>query len=223
MFTEEDFKLMNNVRNEQSCPQDLKEKIARLRHELSAFPEFNLPYFDRRIRKFGSMKRQTGNMLFGEPHFGEKYWYLFNVGGEGDQMQLNIGMSPDYLRVGVAFIASGKAVARRLPGFERFKTAVLHNLYVNRGFKDCVSNNSFKVEDQPELDSPNKITDWLSQLTPEDLKERAFLFIGSLWKPTEGAAKTVADFRKVFHALLPFYELTMISLEPRRMIFYPPL
>lgn len=117
-FTSQDFNLMNQIDFEPI--QQLEDKINELRRELCNFPEYKLDFFSKRIVRRPNM-RGSGGLVFGPPRWGEKHWYLYIVGGDQDQVQLNIGMVPEYIRVGIAFMI-GRQDAPKIPAFQVFQS-----------------------------------------------------------------------------------------------------
>ncbi|MDI7259172.1 MAG: hypothetical protein QME90_04525, partial [Thermodesulfobacteriota bacterium] len=101
LFNKDDFALMTNV-TYRSIPPPLEVKIEELRNGLGQFPEYQIDFFSKRIVRRPAMRGRDG-LVFGPPRSDEKHWYLYVVGGDQDQVQLNIGMWPDYIRVGLGF------------------------------------------------------------------------------------------------------------------------
>jgi len=210
-FDQQDFDLMKQVKRKHTLPTPLERKITALRAELCAFPEFQLEFFGKRIRRRPKMRGQKG-LVFGPPRPDEKHWYLFIVGGDQDQVQLNIGMWPEYIRVGLGF-QIGRQVSPKIPAFQVFQTflGVRPPLPFRDAFFDAVKRNNWRIENEPKLTDPHTIIQHLETFVIPAGTGPVFVFIGALWTPQESATKGVSDYRKVFRELMPFYEELILA------------
>lgn len=218
-FDQHDFDLMRQVKYKHALPTGLEQKINALRTELDAFPEFKLEFFGKRIRRRPKMRGQKG-LVFGPPRAGDKHWYLFIVGGDQDQVQLNIGMWPEYIRVGLGF-QIGRQVSPKIPAFQVFQTflGVRPPLPFRDVFFDSVKRNHWRIENEPDLTDPHTIVQHLETFVVPADTDPVFVFIGALWTPQQSSTKDVSDYRKVFLELMPFYE--ELILAGGRYIFHP--
>jgi hypothetical protein len=99
-FTTGDFQAMSGVTKSHQ-PAPLRQKVEHLRQALNGFPEFQLDFFRKRIVR-RPMKGRQG--VFRPPKWHDKHWFFHPAGGDQDEVQLNIGMFPDYLRAGLGFM-----------------------------------------------------------------------------------------------------------------------
>jgi hypothetical protein len=145
-FDQRDFDLMQQVKYKHALPNQLDHKISALRGELDSFPEFKLEFFGKRIRRRPKMRGQKG-LVFGPPRTDDKHWYLYIVGGDQDQVQLNIGMWSEYIRVGLGF-QIGRQVSPKIPAFQVFQTflGVRPPLPFRDAFYDAVQRNKWRIE-----------------------------------------------------------------------------
>lgn len=218
-FDSNDFQSMHEVSGYSHSVQ-LEQKISDLRKELASFPEYNLDFFRKRIVRRPTMRGRQG-LVFGPPRWDEKHWFLFNVGGDQDQVQLNIGMFPDHIRVGLGF-QIGRQVSPKIPAFHVFQTflGVRPPLPFRDAFLKVITDDSFLIEKYPSITDPGQIVSMLeTYVVPAD-KEPVFVFIGAFWIPYQASSKQTDDFAKVFRALLPFYE--ELILAGGRYVFLPP-
>ena len=118
-FVQSDFELVQRLSKDEPNSQ-LASKTEALRKALDGFPEFSLDYFKHKITRRPRMKGR-GGMVFGNARWENNYWYFYNVGGDQDQVQLNIGMSPSHIRVGLGFMI-GRQVVPKPPAFNVFQT-----------------------------------------------------------------------------------------------------
>lgn len=211
-FSKADFDAINALSNS-SQPPDLMEKVEFLRREMAGFPEFELEFFRTRIRRFPTMRGHKGS-VFGLPRCDNQHWYFFNVGGDQDQVQLNIGMFSGHIRVGLGF-QIGRQVNVKLPAFQLFQTflGLRPPLPFRDAFHQLVINNAFQIEIHGERDSATKPNDILHRLETfvVPAESRTFLLVGALWDPEQAQNKAIGDYRNVFDVLLPFYEELILA------------
>jgi hypothetical protein len=208
-FTQSEFQAMQSVAAG-TYPPGLAQKIDDLRRELGTFPEFELDFFRKRIVRRPNMRGDQG-LVFGPPRWTTGHWFLFVVGGDQDQAQLNIGMWADYIRVGLGF-QIGRQVSPKIPAFQIFQTflGVRPPLPFRDAFYQAVKRNAFQIEDQPSGTPDDVLYRLETYVIPAD-RDPVFVFIGALWDPPTAANKNAGDFRGVFQELLPFYEELMLA------------
>ncbi len=217
-FTAADFQSMKSATTT-SAPSVISRKIEDLRRDLGSFPEYHLDFFGKRIRRRAMRGRQ--GLAFGQPHWEvDEHWYLYNVGGDQDQVQLNIGMWPTYIRVGLGF-QIGRQVSPKIPAFQLMQTflGLRPPLPFRNAFYQVVKKNAFQIEGlQP--GTPDEVLQHLeTYVVPAD-SGPIFVFVGALWDPTAACSKVASDYRSVFLELLPFYE--ELILAGGRYIFHAP-
>lgn len=208
-FDINDFNLMNHV-SYGSIPSPLDSKIEKLRKGLGTYPEYQLEFFSRRIVRRPGMRGRDG-LVFGPPRSDEKHWYLYVVGGDQDQVQLNIGMWPDYIRVGLGFMI-GRQVSPKIPAFQIFQTFLFVRppLPFRDAFYSCVERNKFAIEDLNTKDTDELLHRLETYVIPID-SSPVFVFVGALWDVNEASTKELEDYRKVFLELMPFYEELLLA------------
>lgn len=216
-FTRADFQAMQGV-TPSSPSSDLETKITELRRALGRYPELNLDFFRTRIVRRPTMRGKQG-LVFGPPKWYQKHWCSYVVGGDQDQVQLNIGMFPSYLRVGLGFMI-GRQVTPKIPAFQVLQTflGVRPPLPFRDAFLQVVKRNDFQIEGEKRLTPQEVISRLETHVIPAD-EEPQFVFVGALWSPDETTKKTADDYRKVFLELLPFYE--ELILAGGRYFFFP--
>lgn len=214
-FSAQDFELMKTVREDQPLPQPLEAKINDLRQELGQYPEFQLDFFSKRIVRRPGMRGKDG-LVFGQAKTLNQHWYLYVVGGEGDEVQLNIGMWEDHVRVGLGFHIG---YARTSP-FRVFQTflSIRPPLPFRDAFYRCVERNGFGIEDVATKDAGEVLYRLETFALPPD-DRTAFVFVGALWDVSEASTKSTEDYRNVFLELIPFYEELLLARG--RYNFYP--
>jgi hypothetical protein len=190
-----------------------------LRQGLGSFPEFQLDFFRHRIVRRPKM-RGTDGLVFGRPRPGPGHWYLYDVGGDQDQVQLNIGMFAEYIRVGMAFMI-GPQVAPKIPAFYLLQTflGMRPPLPFRDALYNCIEKNHFQIEDIRTKDTDETLHRLETYVIPSD-KDIIFVFLGALWDPATASTKSLDAYRSVFLQLMPFYE--ELLLAGGRYEFYPP-
>ncbi|MDP8237564.1 MAG: hypothetical protein P9X24_00610 [Candidatus Hatepunaea meridiana] len=204
-FTKEDFELMEQEKKK-PIPKPLENKINELRNELDNFTEFKLEYFEKHIVR--KKMRSRDDLVFGHPRGSSKHWFLFNVGGDQNQVQLNIGMWSEFIRVGLGF-QIGRQVNPKPPAFQVLQTflCIRPPLPFRDAFYNCVKENGFVTQFQHKY---NEDIDLETFIIPPDSKP-VFIFIGKLWNISEAITKTPKDYRRVFNKLMPFYEELILA------------
>ncbi|MCL6559387.1 MAG: hypothetical protein K6U74_11445, partial [Firmicutes bacterium] len=179
-FDAQDFGLMSTVQAGQPLPPQLKAKINDLRRELGQYPEYQLGFFSKRIVRRPNM-RGDGGLVFGPARPSDQHWFLYVVGGDGDEVQLNIGMWPDYIRVGLGF-QIGRTARPKIPAFRVFQTflGVRPPLPFREAFYRCVEKNRFGIEDIPTKDADEVLYRLETFVVPAD-DAPVFVFVGALW------------------------------------------
>ncbi len=208
-FTTRDFSSMASV-TASSIPTSLEAKINYLRNELGEFPEYKLDFFRNRIVRRPTMKGKTG-LVFGPPKSMDNHWYLYIVGGDQDQVQLNIGMGQDHIRVGMGFMI-GRQVRPKIPAFHILQTflGVRPPIPFRDAFYQCIKRNGFQIEGEATKDANEIINILETYVIPAD-DSSVFIFIGKLWDISEAVTKVAEDYRNIFLELLPFYEELILA------------
>lgn len=193
-----------------SIPHHLTGKIEDLRQGLGRFPEFQLDFFRKRIVRRPGMRGHDG-LVFGYPRVYDEHWFLFTVGGDQDQVQLNIGMFGDYIRVGMGFMI-GRQVAPKIPAFYVLQSflGMRPPLPFRDSFYSCIQRNNFQIEDLPTKDVDELLHRLETHVIPSD-NTTVFVFIGAIWDVATAATKGLNDFRSVFLELMPFYEELLLA------------
>lgn len=209
-FDADDFAQTTALADGETIPKILAGKIDDLRREIGAFPEFQLDFFRKRIVRRPRMRGCEG-LVFGNPRVWEGHWFFFVVGGDQDQVQLNIGMYGDYIRVGMGFMI-GRQVAPKIPAFYILQSFLgMRPPLPFRGFfYNCVQRNNFQIEDLPTRDADELLHRLETYVIPSD-DDPVFVFVGALWDPSMAATKTVEDYRSVFLEFMPFYEELLLA------------
>ena len=208
-FDANDFAQMANV-SYGSIPDQLSKKIEELRNGLGSFSEYQLDFFRKRIVRRPRMRGASG-LVFGQPRSDDKHWFLFVVGGDQDQVQLNIGMWPDYIRVGLGFMI-GRQVAPKIPAFALFQMflGARPPLPFRHAFYQCVQQNQFAIESIQTKDADELLHRLETYVVPAD-GSPVFVFVGALWDVSATSQKQLNDYRRVFLALMPFYEELLLA------------
>lgn len=208
-FTQSDFFSLQEV-SKNNSPDSLRLKIDDLREGLAQFPEYNLDFFKNRIARRPGM-RGSGGLVFGEPHFEDKYWFLYTVGGDQDQVQLNIAMFPEYIRVGLGFMM-GRQDIPKMPAFHVFQTflGARPPIPFRDALFESVKNNNLRLEGY-ESNDPKDIIERLETYVVHGDRDKDFIFIGHLWNPEEARHKQIEDYREAFLEFMPFYEELLLA------------
>lgn len=211
-FDEKDFEQTGSIQSDQ-IPEPLATKITELRQGLGSFPEFQLEFFSRHIVRRPRMHGIDG-LVFGRPRPGERHWYLYIVGGDQDQVQLNVGMYKDYMRVGMGFMM-GRQVALKIPALHVLQCflGMRPPLPFRNALLRCIKQHNFQIE-SPEgvlaIDAEGTIHRLETYVVPSD-DTPVFIFLGAIWYPSMAASKTLDAYRSVFRALMPFYEELLLA------------
>jgi len=149
-------------------PDPLAMKIEELRQGLGTFPEFQLDFFRKRIVRGPGMRGDRG-LVFGYPRAYDGHWFLFVVGGDQDQVQLNVGMFGDYIRVGMGFLI-GRQVAPKIPAFYILQSflGMRPPLPFRDAFHNCVQANNFQIEGLPTRDADELLHRLETYVVPTD-------------------------------------------------------
>lgn len=209
-FNAADFAQCGTIPDGGPIPDPLTTRIEELRHGLGSYPEFDLDFFRKRIVRRPGMRGRDG-LVFGPPRAYDGHWFLFVVGGDGDQVQLNIGMFKDYIRVGLGFMI-GRQVAPKIPAFHIFQSflGMRPPLPFRDAFYSCVERNHFGIEDIHTRDTDELLHRMETYVVPAD-KDTVFVFVGALWNVDLASAKELSDYRAVFLELMPFYEELLLA------------
>lgn len=209
-FGSQDFNLMASV-NHAPVPQ-LEQKINELRNELCNFPEYDLDFFRKRIVRRPTM-RGSGGLVFGLPRWDDKHWYFYTVGGDQDQVQLNIAMWPTHIRVGMAFMI-GRQENPKIPAFQVFQSflGMRPPLPFRNAFFNCVAKNKFDIEEDGDPLNINNAAELVNKLETHVIPlSKHFILIGKIWDIDEASTKTAEDYRNVLLELMPFYEELLLA------------
>lgn len=209
-FTAQDFAQTAQIADGGPIPAPLAQKITDLRQGLGTCPEFQLDFFRRRIVRRPGMHGSNG-LVFGQPRAYAGHWFLFVVGGDQDQVQLNVGMFADYIRVGMGFMI-GRQVAPKIPAFHVFQSFI--GMRPPLPFRDalyrCIERNQFRIESVQTKDADETLHRLETYVVPAD-GETVFVFLGAMWDPPTAATKSLDAFRSVFLELMPFYEELLLA------------
>jgi hypothetical protein len=218
-FVAEDFAQMTQIPEGGPIPEPLAGKIMDLRQGLGSFPEFQLDFFSRRVVRRPGM-RGADRLVFGWPRPSPGHWFLFVVGGDQDQVQLNIGMYADYIRVGMGFMI-GRQVAPKIPAFYVLQSflGMRPPLPFRDALYNCIEKNHFQIEDIRTKDTDETLHRLETYVIPSD-EETVFVFLGALWDTATASTKSLHSYRSIFLQLMPFYE--ELLLAGGRYQFYPP-
>jgi hypothetical protein len=115
-FTTADSQQTAALAHGDTTPNPLGEKMEGLRQDLCDLPEFQLDFFRKRIVRRPRM-HGSGRLVLGKPKVYDGHWFFFVVGGDQDQVQFNVGMFDDYIRVGLGFMI-GRQVAPKMPAVQ---------------------------------------------------------------------------------------------------------
>lgn len=208
-FDGRDFDAMASVDKGQ-IPESLEAKITDLRKDLGQFPEYHVDFFRKRIVRRPTMRGREG-LVFGPPRAETQHWYLFVVGGDQDQVQLNIGMWPDYIRVGLGF-QIGRQVSPKMPAFQLLQTflGARPPLPFRDAFHRCMEENNFGIEGIRTQSTDELVHRLETFVVPAD-GSPVFVFVGALWGRDEAEKKDVEAYRNVFLQLMPFYEELLLA------------
>ncbi len=168
-----------------------------------------------RIRRRWS-PRSTAQRTFKEFVVEPEHWYTYNAGGR-NEAQFNVGMFPDYLRVGLGFEFTRGGFGEPdvvQPLYRRFREVIGQHEQI---FERFVQQNSLQVEWLPERKkrleyvSTGDVTKWLLRRPP---KVPDWIFIGRLLRRGKDAEileepvqlKEVME--SMFGSLKPLWEQT---------------
>lgn len=198
--------------NRNQMPTSLKDKIDSLRYELGEFPEFQLAKFKHRIVRRPEMRGRDG-LIFGPARATDRHWYLYTVGGDQDQVQLNIGMYRRHMRVGLGF-QIGRQVNPKIPAFHLFQTflGIRPPLPFRDAFLKAMERNRFSIEERGKtiIGKPKELLQRVETFVVPGDEEPTFILLGDIWPEQDAYSKTVGDFRHIFRELMPFYEALIL-------------
>ena len=207
-FSNADFERVGSLHYKEPS-RDLGVKTEALRAALGEFFEFEIDFFRHRLARRPQMRGRQG-LVFGPARWDDQHWYLFDVGGDQAQVQLNIGMFPTHIRVGLGFMI-GRQVAPKPPAFQVFQ-AFLGNrppLPFRNALWEAISANQLRVEIQGQVEAQTGADEIIARLETYHVppnEETVFVFLGYIWNPDEAATKNASDFRSAFGTIMPFYE-----------------
>jgi hypothetical protein len=202
-------------------PEKIKKYFEPFRRELHSF--LNNTSCMRDIQdKRGRWKKVTEQRAFIDKSFKAvpRHWYTYNWGGRSEA-QFNIGLFPEYLRVGLGFefsdIQYGNPEWVQLE-YRCFRSTI--NRY-QRAFADFAQDNRLRVEWTPEGQTEPRHTStteetlkWLRGRPP---RVPDWIFVGRLLYRTEDT-KILEDstqlknvIESVFGGFLPYWEETQIE------------
>jgi hypothetical protein len=160
--------------------------------------------------------RGDAGLVFGQARAADQHWYTSVVGGDQDEVQLNIGMFETHIRVGLGF-QMGRQVKPKIPAFRLFQLflGLRPPIPFRSALRECIDQNGFALEirGEPHFNLVGRSEDvirFLETYSPPADEEPIFVFVGALWKPNEAAAKGADHFRAVFRTLIPFYEAIVL-------------
>jgi len=209
-FNAADFAQVAALTERGAVSGPLAVKIEELRQGLGTFPEFHLDFFRKRIVRRPGMRGERG-LVFGHPRAYDGHWFLFVVGGDQDQVQLNVGMYANYIRVGMGFMI-GRQVAPKIPAFYIFQSflGMRPPLPFRDAFYNCVQRNKFQIEEMQTRNADELLHRLETYVVPSD-DTTIFVFVGALWDVATAATKGLDDYRSVFLELMPFYEELLLA------------
>lgn len=213
-FSHADFSDVATLRSGQPPPQPLLAKTEDLRTALGTYPEFELEFFKHRLARRPSMRGRNG-LVFGQARWGEQHWFLFDVGGDQNQVQLNVGMFPTHVRVGLGFMI-GRQVAPKPPAFHVFQTFIGARppLPFRNALLEAIATYDLRLEIQGQVEPIVAASDILMRLetyhVPPNV-ETVFVFVGHIWDPPAAASKDAGEFRIAFNHVMPFYEELILA------------
>jgi hypothetical protein len=193
-------------------PSALGEKIDAFLTALCEFPEYNFSFFKTRIvrRPVGAYKGR----VWGSPRDDDKHWYTYIRGGDADEVQLNVGMYPEHVRVGLGFQV-GRTVKLKIPAFRVFQSllSLRPPIPFRSQLVDCIGRNGLGIEidGYPTRSSPDELVSRLETLVVTGDRPSMFVLLGALWSPQEAEHKSLEDYRRVFQELMPFYEAVLLT------------
>ena len=222
-FNQRDFEQTAQLSDGGNIEEPLATKIAELRNGLDAFPEFKLDFFRRRLVRrprmkgadrpiFGDPERDEGDRLvFGAPKVEQGHWYLVSVGGDQDEVQLNIGMFEEYVRVGMGFIF-GKQMVPKIPAFRVLQSflGMRPPLPFREHIHRTIKRNEFQIEGVQTRDADETMRRLETHVVHADDGVK-FFFLGAIWGPDAAISKSIDDYHHVFHELMPFYEELLLA------------
>lgn len=190
-------------------------KTEALRKALGTFPEFDLEFFRHRLARRPGMRGQDG-LVFRPARWTDQHWYLYDVGGDQAQVQLNIGMFQSHIRVGLGFMI-GRQVAPKPPAFQVFQTflGVRPSLPFRNALFEAIAAHDLRIEIQGQVEEsltdPDRIAARLETYHVAPNEDTVFIFRGHIWRPTEASSKNASDFRDAFAHIMPFYEELVLA------------
>jgi len=229
-FQLSDFQQVELIRQKER-PEALSAKVEALRRALAKFREFELNFFRHRLTRRPQMRGKNG-LVFGPARWEGQHWYMFDVGGDQNEVQLNIGMFPKRIRVGLGFMI-GRQVATKPPAFRLLQTFL--GCRPPLPFRDAlckaVADHKLRIEIrgqvQPQTEPEQVVARLEMYLVPPNEKT-VFVFLGHIWSPEEAQAKDASCFRSALASVMPFYEALRAFLwvptrgAPSRGTLLPP-
>lgn len=181
-FDQSDFDMMSMARCHQPV-KALEAKTEALRKALGKFPEFELRFFRSRLARRPRMRGNQG-LVFGPARWDDQHWYFFDVGGDQNHVQLNVGMFPSHIRVGLGFMI-GRQVTPKPPAFQVFQTFLGNRppLPFRNALLEAIKSHGLRVEVQGSVWNVTDANDILSGLEtyhapPND--SPVFVFLGHI-------------------------------------------
>lgn len=209
---EEEFRAVNTDNREQieSYFEPFRERLHTFLNETSCL---------RDIQRIRSRKNPqiTHNLAFRRLNTEAYHWYTHSYGGRSEA-QFNIGLFPNYLRVGLGFEftkggrQSDEGVRAVWEAYDRFTAAIRRDQWT---FDRCVLDNSLMIEWAPEGPSNlQTVTQGLSEWLLEPPQDPRWIFVGRLLyrendaEILEDAVRLREVMESTFRCLRPFWEQT---------------
>ena len=222
MFSPKDFRKLNGMA-EDKIDKLFLPRCINLIDWLNTLSCFNSIHKDRNITHFQKYHQYAfpsektpifKNLL----KYTKSHWYFYNIGGRFEA-QFNIGMYPDFLRIGIGFEHTLKGggtnddLERVEHHFIRFVESIDHDF---DNFSNIIKEENLQIEIEGReriFSSPEELIDYLNELIVKGLKDK-FYFIGSLLHPYNiddlhiytNEDKIKEKIKTIFERLYPYWK-----------------
>ncbi len=219
-FTESRFEEIEGATKEQ-----IEVRVAPFIEDLHAFLNEESCLHDIQHIRHGVNPQVRGQLAFGNCTPEYEHWYTYNIGGR-NEAQFNIGLFPDYLRIGLGFEFTKKAYGkpeRVQAAWGRFGVVLRQH---RQAFERFAQENSLQVERLPPGKSgranlayvrTQRLVRWLLRPKVSD-----WIFIGRLLRRREDA-EILADsvrlkevMESVFGGFKPLWQETQLQASEYR-------
>ena len=159
--------------------------------------------------------RGRHGLVFGPARWDDEHWYFFDVGGDQNQVQLNIGMFPGHIRTGLGFMI-GRQIAPKPPAFQVFQTFLGNRppLPFRNALLEAIAEHKLLIEIQGRVQpitEPDQILARLETYHVPPNEDTVFVFLGHIWKPAQARSKGALEYRAAFASIMPFYEELILA------------